>query len=448
MNQLHGAANKRILRHSVAKTIESRSARHNRWSYDLEVGVGNFECLRPQDHMSSGTIATHNFPSTIVVMTYRRQKRFENLIHQLQDLLPDHVEKQTHLIVAQSVDTSITNFSAAHEDIIHRFARGTVRSNADLTKSNRARHNWVGTIEHIKTPLLLNDTSFSNNLKQFGNKRNSVRNLIAGLRQARDRMQEPPVGTLLVIEDDAVLSCDALQFVSRVTSKMEANPLISVGSLDFVTRPSLIVGNMDTEWAYHSARADPTSTITVAANQRTVVKTFAWVLRNEYALKYLALLDSVESDPKGGLGSVMSGCLFCEAYCYDHVAEWSLYKYGNQVMYPGVARVRQTKGKGMTYAENPVNAIYIGAPVRIDDFQDQTTSIAAGIVSMFSVPGASAWMQPKDPSISRLIYAVASGEPFIRFTGATICLLLVTCAVICGMCFRRKTDKKIPAHLE
>ena len=73
-------------------------------------------CPRHEPERKDAPIrVSSELPRAIVVMTYRREKRFQKLIRQLRDLLPDAAEAHTHMIVAQSVDSSVEKFTAAHE---------------------------------------------------------------------------------------------------------------------------------------------------------------------------------------------------------------------------------------------------------------------------------------------------------------------------------------------
>ena len=430
---------KRILRHA-------RSSRAANPPDHIEVGVDFPDCSQFKTKLAA-PVSVDGFvlPRVIVVMTYRRDARFRKLIGQLRDLLPDSAEKQTHMIVAQSVDTTVNEFTAAHELILSHFVSGRAPGPGLGAAGAAMEPPWRGTVEHVKTPLLLNDTSFSNDLKKFGNKRNSMRNLIAGLARALEWVRAKgnrQHGAVLVIEDDAVLSCDTMQFLAHAGARMAHDPTLAVASLELVARPSVLMGNKDSEWAFKNARHDPSGTVTLIANQRTIVKTYAWMLNGAYATEYVALLREADRDDRGGLGTIMAGCPFCEPYCYDHVSEWSLSTSRSRVIYPGVPRVRQTKGMGMTYAENPVTPIFVGGFVRAGEYHEETSAVGIGTFSLFSVPGASSWRQPANPSITRIVHAVATTEPIIRFFGIIACLIFITVMMIrvrlSQPCARRK----------
>ena len=433
-------------------------------TYPLEVGIGDPECFQfilQHDKTSTNKGKFEHLPRVIVVMTYRREARFQNLIRQIRDLMPDTVESRTHMIIAQSVDTTVDNFTAAHELIISLFRSGQSEGTS-IDDGISAEPPWLGTVEHVQTPLLLNDTSFSNDLKQFGNKRNSMRNLIAGLTRALERMAkvDPFNGhqsgqrwhkqssNILVVEDDAVLSCDTMEFLAHAGTRMATDPVLAVASLELVTRPSVLMGNLDAVWAFENANKQPTATVTLTANQRTVVKTYAWMVSHAYAREYTELLKSADQDERGGLGTVMDGCMFCESYCYDHVSEWSLSTSKRRIIYPGVPRVRQTTGMGMTYTENPVTPIYVGGYVRERDFQEKNTILGVGVMSLFKVPGISAWRQPSNPSIVRVVYAVVTKEPLVQLLGSVACLLFITLFAMRLGALKQFQKRKRFAHLE
>ena len=316
---------------------------------------------------------------------------------------PQH--KSLHLIVTQSVDQDVPDFTNPVRTLLATF---------------RQEHSHAfKKIEHIPVPIEKEDTSFTNDLKLYGNKKNSMNNLMGGLQRAVDLIQTSAPSNVMVMEDDVVLSCDALEYFSYASKRMdvdrkEIRPLqehcrgrLEVASLELLTRPSFFIGNRDTHYFLNKQRdRSPSATITITANSRTVVKTYAWMLSHSYVQTYLVALRNVNpiegsggsrvsksgkvgvDDPSGTL----KGCYFCEPYCYDHVAEWTLAKGGHRVMYPSVPRVTQTEGSGMTYATNPITPIFTQFINEEHFNRNGLSKYGELIMNRFDLPGSSAWM--------------------------------------------------------
>jgi len=331
-------------------------------------------------------------PQIMVVMTYKRVERLRLALLSVSDMMASAKlrHRPFELIVTQSVDQDIPDFT---------------KPVVQLLQTMRTEHaHAFKSIEHITVPVQKEDSSFTNNLQLYGNKRNSMQNLMGGLRRAVERTQKVP-SNIMVLEDDVILSCDILEYFSYASSQMAAVTVtdansangadghnVDVASTELVSRPSFFVGNSDTNYFFE--RNNPSSTITVSANSRTVVKTYAWLLSQAYAKEYLHALVQVNSKEGDGIDDptkTLFGCYFCEPYCYDHVVEWTLAKQGRRVMYPSVPRVTQTQGSGMTYAVNPVTPIYqLFVPEEMYT-RDGLSPTGETAIWWFDLPGDSTW---------------------------------------------------------
>ena len=337
-------------------------------------------------------------------MTYNRIDNLRLVLHSISNMMkaaPYH--KPLRLIVTQSVDATVPDFT---QPVLHLL---------DAMRTPEHQHAFQ-TIEHVQIPIETNanDPSFTNNLKLYGNKKNSMNNLIGGLKRAVDLIQTTTTATavtganVMVMEDDVVLSCDVLEYfsyasglinVDRNEKPHQKKRMLHVASTELLTRPSFFIGNRDIAFFVKTPtttiKIDPASTATMTANSRTVVKTYAWMLSQAYVHEYLFALQKVVASDNGlddaSHDSTLHGCYFCEPYCYDHVAEWTLAKSKSRIMYPNVPRVTQTSGSGMTYASNPVTPIY---QLFVPQEQFNTNGLSTmgeSVIHAFDLPGSSTW---------------------------------------------------------
>jgi hypothetical protein len=262
-------------------------------------------------------------------------------------------------------------------------------------------------ISHVLTPLLQADASFSRNTQQFGNKRNSVANLLHGLDICFTGKHEPPVPNpgfvdeewvqpqarqeamqqlnaaggapvvphCIVLEDDIVKSRDAFAYFDFAAATMQQDGNVHWASAAAAFRPGILIGNNDLrlsdgylEMAYGSESMHQVVE-KVKGTPRGVFKTYAWMLdpaahAEAAPVMRRIVLDTaplVDAGSKPGqqyrsLHSDLVGCTWCFDYCYDHIFEWLL--QGQWYLVPTLPRVTQVKGSGMTYAENEVLSIY------------------------------------------------------------------------------------------
>ena len=380
---------------------------------------------------------TSSLPKILVIMTYNRIENLRLVLISVSDMMfaaaPYHTPLE--LIVTQSVDEDIPEFTKPVEQFL------------ETLRTAKYSHAFKS-IQHIQVPIQKKDqTSFTNDMKLYGNKKNSMNNLIHGLQIAVDKTKKETSSNIMIMEDDVILSCDVLEYFSYASSlmidtdessknnnnnKKNNNNIVhyhgnlDVASTELVSRPSFFIGNRDTDYFFKTT--NPSSTITISANSRTVVKTYAWMLSKTYANEYLhALIRIHSSEGSDGINEptkTLNGCYYCEPYCYDHVAEWTLAKHGRKVMYPSIPRVTQTLGKGMTYSENPITPIYqLFIPAEKWN-QNGLTYTGESIIKWFDLPGNSAWI---------------NHGPSMGYYVATISIVLM-CLLIC---FTRMKIKRI-----
>ena len=111
----------------------------------------------------------------MVVMTYKRVERLRLALLSVSDMMASAKlrHRPFELIVTQSVDQDIPDFT---------------KPVVQLLQTMRTEHaHAFKSIEHITVPVQKEDSSFTNNLQLYGNKRNSMQNLIGGLRRAVER---------------------------------------------------------------------------------------------------------------------------------------------------------------------------------------------------------------------------------------------------------------------
>ena len=323
----------------------------------------------------------------IVIMTYKRVRKLEKILNFLSNfgkgghLLLDY---NIHVVITQSCDEDAPETVSAVEDLLKRF-----ENTKDTTPPFRS-------IKHVKVPLMKHDDSFSTNKKMYGNKRNSLQNLKNGLSVAL--ATHPGVEDLFVLEDDAIISCDVFEIIKFLRTNIIRwgdhpvergnsnhfnenkndkkvglldnknddqtelslnHPKNNIGAfaLDSLFRPSLYVGNFMEEIGERIAPSNEQRINMIYVNPRTVIKTFAYVLKRKLALEYVEALDMIDTDADNfDQGGFFYNCNFCEPYCYDHVLEWML--QNKYLLVPDIPRTTQLAGKGMTYKENPVTPIY------------------------------------------------------------------------------------------
>jgi hypothetical protein len=147
---------------------------------------------------STATVDPLEYDLHILLMTYKRTTSVAAVIKQLRDQALD--TSRIRLVVSQN---------GARKDE-HVASLGT------LLDSHRPA---FGIIEHVLTPMLHREADSG-----YGSKRNALNNLLHGLRTGfRDSGAVNPDGGvphLIVLEDDVVLSPDALAFFSFAASHM------------------------------------------------------------------------------------------------------------------------------------------------------------------------------------------------------------------------------------
>ena len=367
---------------------------------------------------------------SIVLMAHRRVDSVEKLLDQLAEQEKEY-GTSISLVLAHSVDDHDTKSIVAIQSLLARFRR-------------RVR----GNVRYLAAPVLRHDTSFSTNAAAFGSKRKALINLISGLDAAFQ--VDSDASFCVVLEDDAVLSRDALAFF--LFAKRSFLQRRRSYRVDFATaltqlRPSLLVGMRDAElvsdlramwWqqrpSNHSSAAsslsasaadallddgrpaqqysatDGTDVDVLMATPRTVFTTRAWALtRRAYLVKLRPLLEPMSrfvpallSQGAGSAGtstqwrsghSELSRCLWCSDYCYDHAIEWLL--QGHRFLSPVVPRVTQRGDPGMSSEAPATNDIFTGPPTQPQSFR--FVMLAGVILRFFPGLGMSA-IAPRRPT--------------------------------------------------
>jgi hypothetical protein len=229
-------------------------------------------------------------------------------------------------------------------------------------------------------PMSEVDTSYSVDAKRFGTKKNSLRNMLHGLRRAfghdeaalaretvrfdRPSAHPPrpptrPPASVIVMEDDVAVSPDLLDYFEFASSLLHAaraapaphRPVLA-SSFCILRRP-----NPDFGYAWLPSRLllrhlEPRpDRYRFAPLSFTTFKTFAWLLpRATWALldsdftSMLALPSNATA-----LHPSLRGCPYCSNFCYDHYLEWR--HRHSAVVCPDYPRSRQMQlgvGGGMT----------------------------------------------------------------------------------------------------
>jgi hypothetical protein len=269
---------------------------------------------------------------------------------------------------------------------------------------------------------------------------------------------------VLILEDDAVLSPDALEYFDSASRLMDLDRHLDFATSSVQFRPNLVIGHADTDLITALRGRTPESTEVlidrISGTPRTVFKTFAcmgsrrgWAgLRGLLEGMARASLPVPPSPPQSApvpaadaaatppppsssvavawrsVHPELVGCVWCNDYCYDHLVEWFL--QGSPFLAPAVARATQAAGRGMTYAENAVDAIHAGRARRSKEFVTGWASMA--LVRFFPSPGLSS-MAPMRPTAAAAAAAdvdtaaaaaAAAGEPHLA--RSELILLVIT----------------------
>ena len=301
---------------------------------------------------------------------------------------------------------------------------------------DRSRGGFRGGVWFSATPPLPTaDTSFSTDGARHGSKRAALWNLLSGLDSVFSNPTSPDAVEptfCVVVEDDAVLSPDALAFFAFARDTIvqrKRNHHMEFATALSELRPSLLVGMRDAQlvgWLRGSAADAAAQVDALAASSRTVFTTRAWALtRRAYRKKLRPLLvrmaeheSPLTSPGAKGEGSVRSHtastapggnatvlqrvsspptwwrsthpelarCLWCSDYCYDHAIEWVL--QGHRFLSPVVPRVSQGGEAGMSSDAPATNAVYEGPAIAPDAFR--VVNLASVVLRMFPGLGMSA----------------------------------------------------------
>lgn len=209
----------------------------------------------------------------VLLMAYRRIESASKILERVRDTAANAA--CIRLIVSQN--------GAEGDEAVYSMRSVLMRYRAEFSS-----------VEHTLTPLLLRE-----GVGGHGSKRNALNNLLHGLRVGfRDvagvASTSDYVPQLLVLEDDAVLSTDALTFFEFTAAHMRGVPgrRKSPSTVDFATartlqRPSLLAGTFDDDliaatraWM-HTPGSLARVVDAVTATPRTVFTTYAWMLSRQ-----------------------------------------------------------------------------------------------------------------------------------------------------------------------
>lgn len=300
----------------------------------------------------------------LAVMTFRRPEGLDRTLAQ-------HWAQQAGampLIVAQSVVRG-TNDSAIVAEVLDRWAQRRVTVDAPaswdtdfpvpkdvmsciaMAPLDPSLRRWPCVV-HIQT------ATTAARLGPHGSKRESLRNLQSAILLPR----KGGADFVVISEDDVVLSPDAHALLAAVRRD---RPDVTLATAKALLRPGLVPDMADwTDYARASEMAEGlrsglASKIDVfRAIPRTVVHTWFWQLSTTGVDRLNGLFSEALADPghtRPDLSPHFATCVFCDPFCYDHLAELAL--QGQLMAAPRLPRVSQVRGVGMTYTEgNPTPA--------------------------------------------------------------------------------------------
>jgi len=232
-------------------------------------------------------------------------------------------------------------------------------------------------------PALEVDASYSVDAKRFGTKKNSLRNMLHGLRRAfgqhealaretirfsrpsagvrRAPLHPPtrPPASVIVMEDDVAVSPDLLDYFDFASSLMRAARAVRPPHRPVLASSFCILRhpNPDFGYAWLPSRLllrhlEPRpARYRFAPLSFTTFKTFAWLLPRDTFELLDADFTSMLALPSNAtaLHPSLHGCPYCSNFCYDHYLEWR--HRGSAVVCPDYPRSRQIQlgvGGGMT----------------------------------------------------------------------------------------------------
>lgn len=254
-----------------------------------------------------------------------------------------------------------------------------------LRSLGRLRLTLIHSVSTLPAPEL--DTSYSVNARRYGTKKNSLRNMLHGLRRAfahdlaalaretvrfdssgssgePDSLGPPePLGappeSVIVMEDDVALSADVLEWFDFASSLLYAARSLPPPQKPVLATSFCIMRRENADFGYGwlpsrllFRHLEPRpEQYRWAPLADTTFKTFAWLLPREV----FALLDDDFTSMlqlrgnETALHSSLHGCPYCLNFCYDHYLEWRHRR--SSVICPAYPRSRQIQlgaGGGMT----------------------------------------------------------------------------------------------------
>ena len=280
-----------------------------------------------------------NHARTLVLLHHKRLPELNATLHQLATL-PTALELR--VIVAQTLSSAESSDFNATAGLLARLSHLPLRLSHSTFRVD---------------PSQAGHGSYSVNTRLYGNKKNSIRNMLHGVRAAFEPTPpESPPSAILVAEDDVALSADTLEFFDLAASLVDATRELPAPSRVELATSFCILRRDNADyrrWWQPSATllSHRANLYRRAPLHETTFKTFAWLLPQH---AYSALREDFESmlrlkDDAVELHASLSGCPYCSNFCYDHYLEW---RWRNaSVVCPEIPRSRQLllgKGGGMT----------------------------------------------------------------------------------------------------
>lgn len=321
----------------------------------------------------------------IVVMSY---KRLDTMQRTLRGLAALPGIEYHHIILTQNIDPSREPALASWGNRSGKEAVTTEEEEASyvLRLESLLRHCLPYTpYTHTNVwnpfpPLKMAGTAGAagaTKARLYGSKRNSIRNLLNGLKEAL-RMVSPPhslrrsnveegggwlssvsMAKVMVMENDVLLSPDALSFTDHVAHDVMArDPAVTFGSTMTCFRgiqPLDRPGTLGSPLWFDSNKPSHSGLRRIGSMLAMQFKTFAWMIRPTVLPKIVADFEAMVAWATPDVVHPMfDGCWYCENNCYDHYVEW-VWRSAVFVA-PEVPRSSQFSSGGMTEAADEVTS--------------------------------------------------------------------------------------------
>ena len=226
-------------------------------------------------------------------------------------------------------------------------------------------------LEHTTNLVALKNSgveSYSIDARRFGNKKNSIRNMLHGVSKAFEKLGEDGnLQFLTVMEDDVEVSPDVLDYFEFAASLMDGTRDLPEEDRVVLASSFCILRSDHRDYRrpmYPSSLFVPKDARYFSRMhfQHITFKTFAWLMTRDVYVSMRADFSSMLQQPGNSteLHPSLKGCPYCENFCYDHYLEWR-WRHASLAC-PEIPRSRQLligAGGGMT--EKPGDATAMGS---------------------------------------------------------------------------------------